>query len=178
MHIEFRLHGLLGRVAVVVEPNRKPEELGCPPHAEGFPVCSAAIDYAGRGYRAALGWIQLVRSSDGAAGGDAFELDPVDALGRVPHPFCWFGFAPTLFDAPSRRARSPLHWTAHSFLAFVATERRVGALLGFSWGFTIQDGHVSLASPAPLDASGWEGHLALLGREHPDWAFEPGYHER
>jgi hypothetical protein len=175
LRIEFSLRGLSGRVEVEVEPNRDPDELGCPPHAEGFPVCNAVVRYAGRGYRAALGWIQLVRSADGSTG-EVFEPDPVEALGRVPHPFCWFGFAPNLFDPPSRRSREPLDWTAHSFLAFVADERRVRALLGFSWGFAIRDEGMSLTPPASLDASGWDGHLALFERSYPEWAFDPGYH--
>lgn len=175
--IEFSLSGFSGRVDVEVEPNTDPEELGCPRHAEGFPVCKAVVNYAGRGYRAALGWIQLVRSTDGPTGG-AFEPDPVEALGRVPHPFCWFGFAPTLFDAPSRRAREPLDWTAHSFLAFIPDERRVRALLGFSWGFAIANGRLSLTPPALLDATGWDRHLSLFEREYPDWAFDSGFHDR
>jgi len=175
--IEFSLRGLSGRVDVEVEPNRDPEELGCPPHAECFPVCEAVVAYAGRGYRAALGWIQLVQSTDGPTG-EAFAPDPVEALGRAPHPFCWFGFKPTLFDAPSRPERDALDWTAHSFLAFVPNERRVRALLGFSWGFAIREGGLSLAPPASLDAPGWDGHLMLFEREYPDWTFDPGYHER
>jgi hypothetical protein len=123
VRLSFTLRDLPGRVEVGVEPNAAPETLGCAPHAEGFPVCTATVEYAGAGYAAALGWIQLVRSTGGADAGASFEMDPFEALGRLTHPFCWFGFAPTLFDAPSRPSRVPLEWTAHSFLAY----RRRGA---------------------------------------------------
>jgi len=177
VRIDFTLRGLPGRVDIAFERNRDPDELGCPSYAEDFPVCSATVDYAGRGYHALLGWVQLVRSSDGATGGQGFELDPVERVGPVPHPFCWFGFAPTLFDAPSRRLREPMSWTAHSFLAFVGSERHVRALVGFSWGFAIEDGAVALEPPARIEDAGWDPHLALLGAEYPDWAFAPGYHD-
>src|SRR5204863_43198 len=74
--------------------------------------------YAGSGYAAMLGWIQLVRSTDNGSRGREFELDPLEPLGVTPHPFCWFGLTPTLFDAPSRRTTDDLDWLAHSFLAF------------------------------------------------------------
>ena len=49
-------------------------------------------------------------------------MDPFEPLGRLAHPFCLFGFAPTLFDAPSRDSRAPIVWTAHSFLAFIGED--------------------------------------------------------
>jgi hypothetical protein len=178
VQIPFQLHALPGRVDVAVEANRDPVALGCPPYAEGFPVCSATVDYEGGGYRSALGWIQLVRSTDGAARGQLFELDPFEPLGRTPHPFCWFGFSPTLFDAPSRPVRAPMDWTAHSFLAFVAAERLVRPLLGFSWGFAIRDGSIVLDTPAFLEAEAWAAHLPMLEDGHSEWTFDSGYPEQ
>ena len=37
--------------------------------------------------------------------GERFEMDPLAFLGDLPHPFCWLGLNPTLFDAPSRSPR-------------------------------------------------------------------------
>jgi hypothetical protein len=139
------------------------------------------VTYAGRGYWAALGWIQLVCSSDHPGEGSQFELDPFEPLGRLPHPFCWFGFAPTLFDAPSRTSREPMRWVANSFLCFIASgapAREARAILGFSWGFTINDSTISLESPAIVPPTGWDSHLPLLRREHPNWDFAAGYHRR
>jgi len=116
MDLPFNLEGAPGRVAVAVEVNDDPEALGCVPAARGFPYCTATVSHPARGYAAALGWIQLVRSSDGDRGGDEFEIDPYEPLGHVPHPFAFFGFLPTLFDAPSRDPVIDMDWLAHSFL--------------------------------------------------------------
>jgi hypothetical protein len=133
-----------------------------------FRSSTATITYEGRGYAAAMGWIQFVRSSDGASGGAEFEMDPYEPLGRLSHPFCWFGFAPTLFDAPSRPSRQPMDWIAHSFLAFIATAgemRDVRAILGFSWGFSIDGGDIALKLPVQLESSEWDSHISLLRAE-------------
>ena len=40
-----------------------------------------------------------------------FEIDPFDPFGlyeRAPLPYCWYGVAPTLFDAPSRAERAEI----------------------------------------------------------------------
>jgi hypothetical protein len=176
--LDFRLLDAAGSVEVTVEPNTNPEALGCPPFARDFPVCTATVAYAGQGYRAALGWLQLVRSTDGITGGKEFELDPFEPLGRSSHPFCFFGFAPVLFDAPARRSREDMDWGAESFLCFVPIDsgmRETRAILGFSWGFAIRAGSISLAPPSSLAATEWDKHQKLLRREHPAWAFAKGY---
>jgi hypothetical protein len=176
---DFSLRDLPGWVAVTVEPNQDPEALGKPPAAREFPVCTAEVTYRGRGYRAALGWIQLVQSTDADSGGEQFEMDPFEPLGQSAHPFCFFGFAPTLFDAPSRESRAPVDWTAHTFLCFIAgnrDRREARAILGFSWGFSIRDEIFSYDCPAVLTPSDWDDHLSLLGREHPAWDFAHGFH--
>jgi hypothetical protein len=177
MRFEFDLRVNRGSVEVTVVPNDDPESLSCRPSGRGFPVCTATVSYAGRGYAAAFGWIQLVRSTDGASGGLEFEMDPFEPLGALPHPFCWFGLAPTLFDAPSRRTRADLEWTAHSFLSFIAQPHEARAILGFSWGFTVDDGQVSITPAVPLERGEWDRHLPILRREHPAWLFAPGYHQ-
>jgi hypothetical protein len=163
---------------VSVEPNRRPEALGCQPFAEDFPVCTATVTYAGEGYNAALGWVQLVRSTDNASAGAQFELDPFEPVGRSPHPFCFFGFAPVLFDAPARPTRRELEWTAETFLCFVPTDvagRETRAIFGFTWGFSIQGEVISLTPPASLTAVEWDKHVPLLQREHPGWVFATGF---
>ncbi len=179
MVLDFSLRDLPGWVAVTVEPNQDPEALGKPPAAREFPVCTAEVTYRGRGYRAALGWIQLVQSTDADSGGEQFEMDPFEPLGPSAHPFCFFGFAPTLFDAPSRESRAPVDWTAHTFLCFIAgnrDRREARAILGFSWGFSIRDEIFSYDCPAVVTPSDWDDHLSLLGREHPAWDFAHGFH--
>jgi hypothetical protein len=88
---------------------------------------------------------------------------------------CWYGIAPTLFDAPSRDERSSLDWVAHSFLAaspLRGDRRLVTPLLGFSWGFNVaDDGSVALMPVAPLTAADWESHLPYLRNCYPAWQF-------
>jgi hypothetical protein len=181
VRLDFRLRDALGSVEVSVEPNTDPQALGCPPLARDFPVCTATVAYAGEGYRAAFGWVQLVRSTDGESAGKAFEMDPFAPLGRCSHPFCFFGFAPVLFDAPARPAREDMDWTAETFLCFVAmdsNEREARAIIGFSWGFSIRNKAIVLRTPARLAAKEWNKHRALLRQEHPAWAFAGGYWDR
>jgi hypothetical protein len=69
-------------------------------------------------------------------------MDPFFLFEDAPSPYAFFGIKPTLLDAPSRDEREPPAWLAHSFLArtpFEQTERHVVPLVGFSWGFDIDE---------------------------------------
>jgi hypothetical protein len=176
VEIDFVHDDLLGRVSIWCEPNDDPVAVGKPKDARGFPVCSATIDYPGRGYRSLLGWIQLVRSTDNATSGAEFEIDPARFFEDSPAPFCFYGFAPTFFDAPSRDDWRPLDWLAHAFLAFVPRERGMAKmakpLLGFSWGFRIDDrARLTLAKPVALSLDDWLAHLPYLRAIYPTWQF-------
>jgi hypothetical protein len=181
VRLNFHLLDAPGRIDVAIERNTDPEALGCAPFAEDLPVCTATVTYEGRGYRAAFGWVQLVRSTDSANRGEEFEMDPYEPLGRLPHPFCFFGFAPVLFDAPARASRDDLDWIANSFLCFVAPDadgRETRAVAGFAWGFGIRERDVVLRPPERLDSAAWDSHVPLMRREHPSWAFASGYWDR
>ena len=105
-------------------------------------------------------------------------MDPFEPLGQSTHPFCFFGFAPVLFDAPARPSREDLDWSAETFLGFVPMEvdrREARAILGFSWGFSIREAAISLTPPSRLAPHEWDKHHPLLRREHPAWAFATGY---
>jgi hypothetical protein len=176
MEIEFRRDGERGHVSVSCVPNDDPAAFGNGEDARGLPVCTATIDYPGRGYRGFFGWVQLVRSTDNAFAGRAFEMDPVRFFEDSPAPYCWYGFKPILFDAPSRNHRRPLDWLAHSFLAFTPggdhAQKQVVPLLGFSWGFVIGDhGRVTLTPVRRLTADDWKSHLLHLRRCYPGWKF-------
>src|SRR5262249_5178897 len=152
--------------------NDDPAALGCFDGARGLPWCRAMIEQDARGYADALGWIQLVDSSDTPGG---FAIDPFEPLGEVTHPFCFFGFAPTLFDGPSREARDDMTWTANAFLGGIRDEHEAFAILGFGWGFTIRDGEVAFLAPTELDESAWDERLQSLEGAHPRWRFAPGF---
>ncbi|MEO6063791.1 MAG: hypothetical protein ABIQ99_17810 [Thermoflexales bacterium] len=161
-----------------VERTLSPAALGVGDSALGFANCKATIDFSAGGYLGLLGWVQLVRSTDNTTHGRQFEMDPFDPFElyeRAPLPYCWYGIAPTLFDAPSRDERVQLDWVAHSFLGaspFGGNTRVVAPLLGFSWGFAISDDkRIRLKPITILDASDWQAHLPYLRECYPEWQF-------
>lgn len=179
MELPFALRGLEGRITVAYAANAKPERMGAPPAAAGFPRCHATVVYPAHGYDAVLGWVQLVRSDDNRSLGRDFEIDPLDFLGELPHPFCWVGLNPQLFDAPSRSPRRDMAWTAHSFLCVPdggdGGRFDVHALAGFSWGFQVRDLRITLVPPVALGPADWDGHLEHLSARYPTWRFAEGF---
>jgi hypothetical protein len=179
MDITFELRGIDGHVSVAYSRNDRPGLIGSGPESAGFPMCDATVDYPARGYDAVLGWVQLVRSDDNESHGGAFEVDPLDFLGDVPHPFCWIGLNPHLFDAPSRSPRRDLDWLAHSFLCVPDARSDAGlevhALLGFSWGFGVRGEEILLVPPTRLGPEEWNGHVGALAKRYPAWQFVDGF---
>jgi hypothetical protein len=181
LDVGFTWEGERGTVHVDCVPNEDPAGWGCwGDVAQGFPVCTATVDYPMRGYLSLVGWVQVVRSTDNQSGGARFEVDPLAVFGDAPSPYCWYGQRPILFDAPSRMTRQPLEWVAHSFLAATPLEevaqlkpRRVVPLVGFSWGFTDDGSTVSLHDLRVLDDE-WETHVDLLRETYPWWLFATG----
>jgi hypothetical protein len=175
---EFTWDAEPGRVRVECAPNEDPATLGSPPEAQGFPVCTAMVEFPPRGYRALFGWVQLVRSTDNSSGGERFELDPFALFGDAPSPYSWYGTAPTLFDAPLRLRGAATTWVAHSFLATTPLDevmrgsaRFVVPLVGFSWGFDIVDDQVTVRPVTRLTGEDWNGHLPVLRESYPYWRF-------
>jgi hypothetical protein len=184
--IPFELRGSTGVIEVVIDANQSPAELGCgllssevsADLAIGFPVCTAKIQYERDGYAAALGWIQLVRCTDGASNGDVFELDPLALLRDVDTPYAFFGVKPILFDAPFRTNHVDLDWQADSFLCFspdAVMTKQVHAVAGFSWGFRLEDDDFSFQAVQALAPDDWNGHLSTLTTMFPSWTFRPGF---
>ena len=48
-----------------------------------------------------MGWVQLVRSTDGTGVWKKFEMDPFEPLGPSTHPFCFFGSMELAVDPDS-----------------------------------------------------------------------------
>jgi hypothetical protein len=177
LSIEFTRRAVAGTVAVEVGANEDPAEHGCPDYARGFPYCRAKIAPPARGYADVLGWVQLVSATDLAG---EFRIDPFEPLGEVSHPFCFFGFAPTLFDAPHRDHGEDMDFLAHSFLCGLGSaplepDREVDAVLGFSWGFSVREGAIEIEGPRVLAPADWDRHGEYLRAAHPGWEFAPGF---
>ena len=172
----FERDGVPVTVEVELGANDDPAALGCPEFARGFPYCRSTISPPARGYGDSLGWVQLVRQTER---GEAFLIDPFEPLDRdPPHPFCFFGFAPTQFDAPHRDPRPDMDWISHTFLAGIAgihDPSEIRAALGFSWGYSICDGEIEITGLARLDPSAWDAHLPYLRGTYPSWTFAPGF---
>ena len=131
----FSLHGRNGRVVVEYGPNDDPSRwgfglLGLPWPTEfaiGLPALEATVSYAGEGYAAAMGWIQVVRihvaeqseslvsGGEKAPAGDHAWVDGPPSLRGLGVPFVSFGPRPALFDAPAS-TESDVRFVADSFL--------------------------------------------------------------
>jgi hypothetical protein len=177
VHLRLPLPGLSGHVDVHVDRTTDPGRLGAFPGAQDLAWCEAVVDSPLRGYRAMVGWVQLVRSTDNTSGGAAFQLDPLEVLGVVDHPFMAYGVKPTLFDAPSRRSRAPLDWLAHSYLTSIddGPGRSIRPLVGFSWGFVITPDAITLTPPAPLTGVDWDTDVAVVAAARPAWRYGLGW---
>ncbi len=187
--LPFLLRGVSGTVEATLSVNADPAAVGCdlldpglePDAALGFGCCEATVHTALRGYAAAMGWVQLVRSSDSVGNPDEYEIDPLSLFRGVDTPYAFFGIRPVLFDAPFRGSRDDLAWEARSYLCFTpdaVMTRRVRAVTGFSWGFALAGGQVALREPAPLTAATWDEHVPALRRGFPGWSFDRGFHAR
>nr|BFE74384.1 hypothetical protein GCM10020092_076850 [Actinoplanes digitatis] len=135
MEIPFSFGGEQGRVLVEVAANADPVSVGKSERELGMPMCTASVEFSALGYRALLGWVQLVREPDPEA---RFSVDPFDLFEDSTAPFAWYGIQPVLFDAPSRRHEGAVRWEAHSFLTigpWDVDRRLVVPLAGFAWGY-------------------------------------------
>jgi hypothetical protein len=188
LEIPFWLRGASGTFHVSIAPNVDPLAVGCefllfgmPSEvALSYPVCTATVEYEREGYAAIFGWTQLVRSTDNSTGGESFEVDPIAVYRDVDTPYAWYGFRPTLFDAPFRFDKRDMSWECHSFLCFLpdaVLSRNVRAITGFSWGFDIRAETISIYDPVRLDAEAWNHHVSVLRDAHPNWTFGVDFHE-
>jgi hypothetical protein len=172
VQFEFTRAGVRGTVEARLDLVDNPADVGKPAGTQGFPCCHARIDYPERGYDALFGWVQLARSTDA---GQQFAIDPLRFFEDTAAPHCFYGFCPTLFDAPSRDQRDAMDWIAHTFLAPIdvfADRRDVRPVLGFSWGFQIdQASGLSIRAVRPLLPADWELHRAYLMSRFPAWSF-------
>jgi hypothetical protein len=176
VEIPFDFGGDRGRVLVEVVANVDPVSVGKTERERGMPMCMASVEFSARGYRALLGWVQLVREPDPAA---PFSIDPFDLFEDSTAPFAWYGFQPTLFDAPSRWREGAVRWEAHSFLTigpWDVDRRLVVPLVGFAWGYrqhSLTEG-LQMAPLRLLGPNDWNGHRSYMAERFPAWTFDEG----
>jgi hypothetical protein len=146
----------------------------------GFPICEAEIEYDGPGYRATMGWIQVVTVD--ALAPDQFSgaaVDTYPAMWASDSPFVTFGHRPGIFDAPGPNPpRTDEMWSAETFLAVcgdVARQRTVQALLGFRWGYRLASGRATSEPLETASESDWRRCVAILKAHYPNWDFETSF---
>jgi hypothetical protein len=177
------LRGHRGMIAVRIHSSRGEVDSGAPllglsrPHlaCKGLPVCTATVSFRGHGYVAAMGWVQLVQSSD-AHNPNVYEVDPLALFRGVNTPYAFFGIKPTLFDAPYRDRTRDVSWHARSYLAITSDaviSQEALPVAAFTWGFQIRRSEVTIEPPRQLDIRSWESHAELLERNYPGWRFRP-----
>jgi hypothetical protein len=176
----FALHGRVGEVTVGYGVNDDPAHWGYPvlglPYpddvARGFPVVEARVEYEGGGYRAFMGWIQVVRYTAGDSP-LVVIIDRPPAVLDVDVPFLTMGPCPTLFDAPST-IWADTHWRADSFLVAspdAVMSKTVLPLFGFRWGYDRDaSGVVTPRSCVQQPLSVWNEVRPLIAEAHPAWS--------
>lgn len=189
MTISFKLRGLDGRVEIRRQANDDPRRWGyslledalgfSPDRAEGFPMVSARVRYAGEGYGAAMGWVQTVRMRELGSLEEQAIVDKPPQLEDDGCPYCFWGPEPSFFDAPSITARLEM-WSAHAFL--VASPDAVmtkGArpLCGFSWGYSNLGPTPESEVLRPIGEKEWSSACDVLAERYPAWRFGAWWQE-
>jgi hypothetical protein len=186
--LPFSLRGYAGSVLIRYGANRDAAalgfgELGLPFPIElthGFPICEAEVEFAGSGYFAAMGWIQVVTVEATLPERMSFaEVDRYPAMRSADSPFVTFGHLPRFFDAPGPNPpRTDETWTAEAFLAIcgdVARTKQVQPVLGFRWGYRLAG---MRATPKSLEIAGeadWMRCTAALKNQFPNWEYLPAF---
>jgi hypothetical protein len=178
--LPYRWNGVDGLVRAEIGVNDDPDRFGGEEFARGFPYCRATIDPPAIGYKEMLGWVQVVERSDHDPG---FEIDLFEPLGEIPHPFAFYGYAPTLFDCP-HTTLPDWDFLAHTFLCglggklfeqTVGGRRELRAVLGFEWGLSKRGDRIDTFGLKQLSADDWNVHLSYLRGRFPACTFAPGF---
>ena len=141
---------------------------------KGFPVLKATVAFSGTGYRAILGWIQIVHLDFPHDGRKKTVVDVIPSHIGLGVPFAYFGHLPSLFDAPARHPRSAGSFTAESFLCKPPLLSRTGSIefvAGFRWGYNIdgKSGKLNHFPVRQIGAAVWAKNRSLITKKYPKW---------
>lgn len=181
--ISFTLRGIDGRVDITYEVNDDPTRWGfdllgfnMDIAARGFPVMEARTKYPAQGYGGLLGWIQVVNYEVKT---DSTHETIWAAPDLAPHaleastPYTTFGIEPVMFDAPASDDQN-VNWLARTFLAYTPdclVSPVAEPVCGFTWGYDIENGSVSLKDLRPSVANDWAEITKMLHTRLPTWTF-------
>jgi hypothetical protein len=142
----------------------------------GFPVIRAEPSLDAEGYRAVVGWLQVISRHIAASGELVVETDLPPLLAATDSPLAGFGYLPTFFDAPANPDHPDGDWVAETFLVAVpdiARTRRLAALAGLRWGYRLTAGTPAALPVEPIGPERWDAHRPMLAAAYPSWAFLP-----
>lgn len=150
-----------------------------PKMALGFPVVQASVAYAGQGYAAVMGWVQVVRYQVHDTEEQLTVFDVAPQLSSTDVPYLSFGVRPTLFDAPGI-VHPEVTWDADSFLVHTpdaVLSRVIKAICGFKWGYRVREGKVHCLPLTVGQESDWDRNLHGLRERYPTWTFGTAWTE-
>jgi hypothetical protein len=178
--MSFFLRRVPGYVHIEYGPNEDPVHWGYdtlgsrfpPEMARGFPVIQAIVVYEPEGYAAYMGWLQVVRAVQHETGARETMFDVNPQMGDMEMPFIAMGVRPTLFDAPTTTERD-VTWEADTFLVHTpdVLSRDLHPICGFSWGYRLSGGEVSLIPLTMARDEDWNRNLPDLRQRYPTWTF-------
>jgi hypothetical protein len=187
LELPFRLRGHDGVVSVSYGVNEDPDAWGFDLFdlpfdralVRGFPLMLATITFAGSGYRALMGWIQVATVEERTPPRTWSSVDVYPMHWETDTPFVTFGHAPALFDAPGPNPpRANERWTAETFLAICpdgARSRIVAPVLGFRWGYELDQMRATPFPPVSSSEEEWRRCLVTLEEGYPSWEFRPAF---
>lgn len=188
-YFDFEYNNKEGRAVVTFGPNRGIRSSGftaigkdfTDKTVKGFPVIRAEVRFGGLGYESMLGWVQIVthRYPDGRE--TEASVDVAGMFQDYGNPYCFYGYKPTLYDAPCHNPGLSMDWIAYSFLSPLKQadqngKKMIAPILGFRWGYSLNDGQVtSIKKPETVPESRWIELSKEIRDEYGDWTFKDGF---
>ncbi|MGC8506492.1 MAG: hypothetical protein ACP5NK_07300 [Thermoplasmata archaeon] len=142
----------------------------------GFPLVHADVSFKGPGYEAMFGWFQVI-SHDLGSGETDFSVDIAGQFQEFSNPFCYYGYKPKHYDAPSMNDPHVRVWKAYTFLCPLSLSstkeyRKIIPLAGFTWGYTMSHGKPeSLLELLTAGRDDWNLVKGNVSSQYPQWEF-------
>jgi hypothetical protein len=133
----------------------------------------ASVEHPAEGYGADMGWVQIAHYEIRDPGAEErvtiFDVPP--QLSETETPYLAFGVRPTAFDAPSITSQE-VTWRASTFLTYTpdaVLSREIRAVAGFSWGYDVVAGEVTIIPLSVATREGWTDPVPALQERFPNW---------
>ncbi len=186
---DFTYNGKNGSVMATFGPNRGVKSSGFTAIAgrftdnvvKGFPVIMAEVKYGGLGYESMLGWVQIVTHRYPGGPESEVSVDVAEMFQGYQNPYCFYGYKPTLYDAPCHNPGVTMEWIAYSFLSPLKQideneKKMVAPVVGFKWGYALKNGKIDrIFQPESVYERKWVELSREVRGEYSDWTFKEGF---